>query len=72
MEEAEQTYGFEYSHAGKRWLINISAANEHDARERLAKASRWGQCVGTLEATIPVAVPGAGLLARLLCWWRNL
>ena len=66
-----RTYGFEYPYKGARYLLNIPAASESEARDRIQKCGVYGLCVGTLEATIP-AVAGAGILTRLICWWRNL
>ena len=67
----DQTYGFEYTYRGSRYILNIVAGSEAEARGRLHNVSQFGVCVGTLQATIPAA-PGAGLLARVICWWKNL
>lgn len=66
----DKTYGFEYRYGRSLWLINVVAGSETEARDRLMVAGTYGTCIGELKATIPAA-PGAGLLTRLICWWRN-
>lgn len=70
-DDGYRTYGIEYEYAGKKWAMHIVALSELDAMARLHRAATWGSVIGELKATIP-AVPGAGLLTQIICWWRNL
>jgi hypothetical protein len=70
MDEQFPKYLFEYYHDGAWWNIVIPARSREDAMERINLMPR-AKLVGTVEAEIP-AGPGVGLLAKLLCSWRNL
>lgn len=50
-EEITKQFGFEYERDGHKWLINVFARDEQDARERLFDAS-FGRCLGVLKATV--------------------
>ena len=65
------TYLVDYHYAGATWTIEIPATSARDAMFRLRHAATHGAVAGELMMTIP-AVPSAGLLTRLICWWRNL
>lgn len=69
MEEQYHRYLTEYYHNHAWWSLIIPAVSEEDARDCLNKLP-LARILGTVEMEIP-AVPGAGLLVRFLCWWRN-
>ena len=62
-----KTYLVSYNHVGARWVIELKAASEQDARQRLGKLV-YGKIDGELMAAIPV---GLGLLARVIVGLRN-
>lgn len=64
-----ERHGFEYSHDGMRWDIDIWATSQADAEERISKM-QFATYIGTLEGSIP-AYPGAGLWVRFVCWLNN-
>ena len=70
MGENYKTYLIEYGHRGRLWSLEVKAASEKDAMSRIRAAHENGRVAGELMATIP-AVQGAGLLTRLICWWKN-
>ena len=43
----EKTFGFQYEHNGKRYMTDVSAATEAEARERIA-AMAAASCVGEI------------------------
>jgi hypothetical protein len=65
----DKTFLFEYRFAGAEWGIQISAADAAEAREKIRSVA-LAHYKGEVAMTIPAA-PGAGLLAGLVCWWRN-
>ena len=65
-----KTYLVDYNCDGAMWSMEIVARSPRDAMARLQRAATFGKVVGELHMKIP-AVPGAGLLTRLICWWRN-
>jgi hypothetical protein len=50
--------------------MEVKASSEQDAMSRIRAAAANGRVAGELIMTIP-AVHGAGLLTRLLCWFKN-
>lgn len=68
--EEFETYGIEYHYKGATWVLHIEAQSARDAMARLQRAAASGKVIGELQMVIPAA-PGAGLLARLVCWWKN-
>ncbi len=62
-----KTYLVSYRHEGELWQIEVRAASELDARERLSKLAS-GQVDGELVATLPVQ---AGWLAKAIVLFRN-
>lgn len=69
-EPAFLRYQARYYHDGSWWVLEIMAPNWDDAEARCRKLGL--QLDGEIMAKIPASVPGAGLLARAVCWWRNL
>lgn len=61
----------EYTFNGRLYSLHIPAENEDEAMARVEAIGRSGKYCGELMATIPAAVPGAGLVTRLLCAFRN-
>lgn len=70
MSEADREYLFSYHFAGKEWGTSVFASNPEEAREKI-KAVGMARYDGELYARIPAAIPGAGLLTRLICWWKS-
>lgn len=71
MSEANREFLFSYHFGGKTWGTSVFAADEAEAREKIkavGMARLDGECMGRIHA----AVPGAGLLTRLIVWWQNL
>lgn len=66
-----ETYMFEYDCEGVTYSLEVPAYSRQEAESRVAKMS-MSRYLGILGAKIPAAVPGAGWLARLYCWWKNL
>ncbi len=64
-------YLFEYFHDGANWCITVHATSPEDAQARMNKMP-LARYLGIVEATIPAALPGSGLLVRVWCWWKNL
>ncbi len=69
--ESFRPYLVDYGFEGAQWSMTVMARDERDAMLRVQRAAAFGKCVGELMMTIP-ATSGAGLLTRLICWWRNL
>lgn len=63
-------YLLDYPFEGKTYSIEIWAESLDDARARLNAIQNYGIIEGGPAIVIP-AVPGAGLLVRLICWWNN-
>ncbi len=66
-------YLIDYYHDGGWWSIDIHATSFEDAAAR-CKQIYHGKVQGVIEAEFPagpMAVPMLGLLARLVCWWKN-
>lgn len=61
---------FTYRFADAEWGISIFAADPAEAREKI-KAVALARYDGELALRIPAAIPAAGLITRLICWWRN-
>lgn len=59
----------EYQHEGSSWGAEIQATSFDDAEQRL-RALQYGAVLGEIVGTVP-AVPGSGLWARFVCWWKN-
>lgn len=67
------TFGAEYRHPdGKTYTFQFLARDHDDARVRLRAIRGNAELLGELVSTVPAWVPGAGLWARLRCWWGNL
>lgn len=65
--------GIEYRYIdGLTYMINVPAFTFEEAIARLEAAVRNGKHIGQLEGTIPAVIPGARLLADLICWFQNL
>ena len=69
LEPGYSNFIFEYYHDGAWWSFTIPARSEQDAVDRVKKLP-LAKYLGTVEMEIPVNA-GAGLLARIICWWRN-
>ena len=67
---ADREFLFSYHFGGGEWGISIFAADAQEAREKI-KAVGMARYDGELVMRIPATIPGAGLLARLLCWWKR-
>lgn len=67
---ANKEFLFTYRFAGAEWGITIYAADPAEAREKI-KAVALARYDGELMVRIPAAVPGSGLLVRLICWWKG-
>ena len=67
---AERTYVASYWFAGSRYCTKVVASSWAEAEAKLG-AMALGQIDGEWVADIP-AVPAAGLLARAVCFVRNL
>lgn len=65
----DREFLFNYRFDGADWSISIFARDPAEAREKI-KAVSFARFEGELYARIP-AVPGAGWLTRVLCWWKN-
>lgn len=65
-----QPYALEYYHDGDRWALEIMATSEEDALARCRQIYH-ARVLGVVMDRIP-AVSGAGLLAKIICAWRNL
>jgi hypothetical protein len=63
-------YLFSYRFDGKEWGTTVFANSPAEAREKI-KAQGMARYDGELEMRIPAFAPGAGLLARFICWFKN-
>lgn len=63
----------EYLHQDQRFTVQIYATDWDDAHARMRsiRTTMVGDPM-QLMANIPAWVPLPGLLARAICWWRNL
>lgn len=66
----DREFLFTYHFGGKSWGTSVFANDPAEAREKI-KTVGMARYDGELVARIPAAVPGAGILARLICWWRT-
>jgi hypothetical protein len=66
--EKYKTFLYKYFHEGSWWVVEISATNDDDAQARINKLP-LAQPMGVLVMKLPAST---GVLARLLCWARNL
>lgn len=66
----DREFLFNYRFAGSEWGITIHAASPAEAKEKI-KAVALARYDGELMARIPAAVPAAGLITKLICWWKN-
>ncbi len=67
---ADREFLFTYRFGGAEWGASGFAADPSEAKEKI-KAMALARYDGELMARIPAAIPAAGLLARLTCWWKN-
>ena len=70
MAEADREFLFSYRFGGSEWGVSIFARDPAEAKEKI-KAVALARYDGELVARIPAAIPGAGLLVRLLTWWER-
>lgn len=70
MSAANREFLFSYHFAGRSWGTSIFAADEAEAKEKI-KAVGMARLDGELMGRIPTALPGAGILTRLIVWWHN-
>ena len=70
MTETTRTYLLDYRLDGGTYCLELRAASWAEAERHVAAIKAWGKIQGEVGEVIP-AVPGAGLLTRLLVWWRN-
>ncbi len=68
-EKPMQEYLFTYRFDGTEWGTSVFARNPVEAKEKI-KAMSLARYDGELMATIP-ELPGAGLLVRMWCWFKN-
>lgn len=66
---AQREFLFTYRFAGAEWGISIFADSPAEAREKI-RAAALARYDGEVAMKIPAA-PCAGILARLICWWKN-
>jgi len=66
--ERWNSYLFDYGYDGESWSLEIPARSEQEARERLDEIAN-ARYLGEIKMTLPRHF---GLLARLVCWIRNL
>jgi hypothetical protein len=63
-----KTYLFEYFHDGATWMVEIPATSMDDAKARIRKLP-LAKPLGEMVAKVPAS---AGMIARFVCWLRNL
>ncbi len=68
--EPNREFLFTYHFGGKSWGTSVFATTPAEAREKI-KTVGMARYDGELVARIPAAVPCAGVLARLICWWHR-
>ena len=70
--EKLQEYPIEWTRGWKRYGYSIMATSREDAEDHLEAIKLTGKVIGgPIEVSIPV-YPGAGILARIVCWISNL
>ena len=57
MTERRPEWLFEYQHDGETYGMTIVAADEADARRRLASCASWGRLKGQVEMTVRIGPP---------------
>lgn len=62
-------WGVEYGLDGKRWCIDVMAADEEDAMRRIKQAAAFGTVYGFEVARVRVGA--GGFLVPLIVWLRN-
>jgi hypothetical protein len=67
--EANREFLFTYRFDGKEWGVSVFARNAAEAKEKI-KAIALARYDGELAVRIPAAIPGAGWMVRVLCWWK--
>lgn len=67
---ADREFCFTYHFGGSNWGISIFANDPDEAREKI-KAVGMARYDGEVMGRIPATVPAAGMVARLVCWWKN-
>ena len=65
-------FTFTYWYKGSEWSFDLPAENFDDAEARLAAIHFNGKLEGQLGGTIPASIPAAGLLVRMIVFFRNL
>jgi hypothetical protein len=71
--DVEQDYKmflFEYYHDEAWWCFTIPAQSEQDAIARVRKLP-FANFLGVVDMQTPTGNHRTGLLARVMCWWRN-
>lgn len=66
-----KTYLFSYHYRGAWYSLEIPACSEEEAKDRLIAVAK-AQYDGELMYSIPAYLPGAGIFARLVTWFKNL
>jgi hypothetical protein len=66
--ERWNSYLFDYGYDGESWSFEIPARTEQEAKERVQQLTN-ARYLGEIKLTLPGQL---GLLARLVCWVRNL
>lgn len=67
----EKNWLIEYRFNGATYVTLMWGRTPSEAKRKLIVAGTYGIVQGEHQMTIP-AVPGAGLLTRLICWWKSL
>jgi hypothetical protein len=72
MEPTFKKWGVEYGLDGKRWCIDVMAADEADAMRRIRQAAAFGTVEGFEVARVPMWGGGVLLpLVGVVVWLRN-
>lgn len=58
MEDGFSTYLFEYQFDGGKWLMEVPARSEQEAKERLARAACYGTYLGRGVMKVPASIGG--------------
>ena len=69
MEPKFAKWGIEYNLDGKRWALDVMAADEHDAMRRVKQAASFGTVCGREVLSIPLAPFWLVSLGRRI--WRG-
>jgi hypothetical protein len=67
---ADKNWLVEYRFNGEAFVLTVWAKTQPEAKAKLFNAAAYGIVKGEVQAILP-AVPGAGLLVRLISWWKN-